>query len=163
MGGLVLGNVARLDPRSDGGMWLASAQTKNPSAAQVVALMQGEFDRLGKAPVDTAELAARKATLAGGYGRSLETTSGLAEQVGELALYDVDLGDIGRYIERVQAITPAQVQRYAQAHLGEDGRHLVVVGDAAQFGDGLQRSHPALRRIEKASLDLDSPTLTAKP
>ena len=72
--------------------------------------MQGEFARLGDTPVGADELAARKATLIGGYGRSLETTAGLAEQVGDLAVYGVDLADIGRYIERVQAVTPAQIQ-----------------------------------------------------
>jgi zinc protease len=105
------------------------------------------------------ELAARKATLVGEYGRSLETTAGLAAQVGELAVYGVDLADIGRYIERVQAVTPAQIQRYAQAHLGETDRHVVVVGDAAQFGAALMKAHPHGRQLSAKALDLDSATL----
>lgn len=156
--GLSYGASSDLDLRRDTGLWLASAQTKNPSAPQVVDLMLGEFARLGAAPVADAELAARKATLIGGYGRSLETTAGLAGQVGDLAVYGIDLAEIGRYIERVQAITPAQVQAYANAHLA-DGTKVVVVGDAAQFGAALAKAHPQVRTLSSGAIDLDSASL----
>jgi zinc protease len=155
---LSYGAFSDLDLRRDTGLWLGSAQTKNPSAPQVVDLMLGEFARLGAAPVADAELAARKATLIGGYGRSLETTAGLAGQVGDLAVYGIDLAEIGRYIRRVQAITPAQVQAYAKAHLA-DGAKVVVVGDAAQFGAALAKAHPQVRAMASDAIDLDSASL----
>lgn len=157
--GLSYGASSTLDPRRDSGLWLASAQTKNPSAVQVVELMQGEFDRLGKTPVPASELAARKATLVGTYGRSLETTAGLAGQVGDLALYRIDLADIGRYSDRVQAVTPAQIQGYARSHLSQEGRHVVVVGDASVFGSALRTRYPHSVRLEMTSLDLDRASL----
>jgi len=157
--GLSYGADSSLDTRRDSGLWLASAQTKNPSAVEVVGLMQGEFDRLGGTPVPAAELAARKATLIGSYGRSLETTAGLARQIGELALYDVDLADVGRYIDRVQAVTPAQIQQYAASHLGTDGRHTVVVGDASVFGPALRSTYPHSMQLEANALDLDRASL----
>ena len=140
--GLSYGAGSDLDTRRNAGVWLASAQTKNPSAPQVVELMLGEFERLGSTPVSADELAARKATLIGGYGRSLETTAGLAGQVGDLAVHDVDLGEVGRFIERVQAVTPAQIQDYARAHLDAGDMHVVVAGDAAQFADALRAKRP---------------------
>ncbi len=153
--GLSYGASSGLDDRRDSGVWLASAQTKNPSAPQVVDLMLGEFARLRDTPVPAAELAARKATLIGGYGRSLETTAGLAGQVGDLAVYGIDLGEVGRYIERVQAVTPAQVQAYARTHLGADGTQVVVAGDASKFGAALGKAHPRARTLEAGKLDLD--------
>jgi zinc protease len=155
--GLSYGAFSTLDPRRDTGLWLASGQTKNPSAPQVVDLVLGEFDRLGTTPLGAAELTARKATLIGSYGRSLETTAGLATRVGELAVYGIDLADIGRYIQRVQAVTPAQIQAYAKAHLGD--AKVVVVGDAAQFGAALAKAHPQVRTLQADALDLDSVTL----
>lgn len=157
--GLSYGAGSNLDGRRGTGLWLASAQTKNPSAAQVVDLMLGEFGRLGQAPLAADELVARKATLIGDYGRGLETTAGLANQLEELATYGVDLAEIGRYIDRVQAVTPAQVQAYARAHLDPASSHVVAVGDAAQFGAALRKAHPQAVRLEAASLSLDSPTL----
>ncbi|MDO1528385.1 pitrilysin family protein [Fulvimonas sp. R45] len=155
--GLSYGASSRLDARRDPGQWMAVVQTKNPSAAQVVQLVGQEFDRLAQAPVPAAELAARKATLVGGYGRSLETTGGLAAQVGELALYGVPLDAVGQYIRRVQAVTPAQVQAFARAHLGDAGTRVVVVGDAAQFGAALKRTHPRLEQVEYDAVRLDAP------
>ena len=157
--GLSYGASSRLDPRRDSGLWLASAQTKNPSAPQVVDLMLGEFARLGGTPVAADELSARKATLVGGYGRSLETTAGLAAQVGDLAVYGVDLAEIGRYIQRVQAVTPAQVQAYARTHLGN--ARVVVVGDAAQFADALKKAHPGVQVLSSDAIDLDSGDLVS--
>ena len=157
--GLSYGAFSAIEGRRGSGLWAGQAQTKNPSAAQVVDLMLGEFARLGQAPVPAAELAARKATLIGSYGRSLETTAGLANQLEALATYDVDLAEIGRYIDRVQAVTPAQVQAYARAHLGAASSHVVAVGDAALFGATLRKAHPQAARLEAARLDLDRPTL----
>ena len=157
--GLSYGANSRLQPLRDAGLWLASAQTKNPSAAQMVELMLGEFKRLGGTRVSADELAARKATLIGGYGRSLETTNGLAEQVGELAVYGVPLDEIGRYIARVQAVTPKQIEKYADKHLDAGVGTVVVVGDAAQFAADIRKAHPQAALLESTALDLDSPTL----
>jgi zinc protease len=157
--GLSYGANSRLQPLRDAGLWLASAQTKNPSAAQVVELMLGEFKRLGGTRVSADELAARKATLIGGYGRSLETTTGLAEQVGELAVYGMPLDEIGRYIAQVQAVTPKQIEKYADKHLDADASTVVVVGDAAQFAADIRKAHPQATLLESTALDLDSPTL----
>jgi zinc protease len=157
--GLSYGASSRLEPLADAGMWLAAAQTKNPSAAQVVDLMLGEFGRLGSTRVDDQELAARKATLIGGYGRSLETTAGLADQVGELAVYGVKLDEIGKYIDQVQAVTPKQIEKYARENLDAGASQVVVVGDASQFGAAIRKAHPQAVLLQSTALDLDSPSL----
>jgi zinc protease len=161
--GLSYGAGSDLDTRRNAGVWLASAQTKNPSAPQVVELMLGEFARLGSTPVPAGELTARKATLIGGYGRSLETTSGLAGQIGDLAVHGVDLGEVGRFVERVQAVTPAQIQAYATAHLDAGDMHVVVAGDAAQFADALRAKRPDAKVLKADMLDFDSVTLQSPP
>lgn len=157
--GLSYGASSRFSPMRDAGIWLAGAQTKNPSAPQVVDLMLGEFKRLGSTGVSDSELAARKATLIGGYGRSLETTAGLARQVGELAIYGVNLDEIGKYVTRVQAVTPKQIEHYADKHLDAADSHVVVVGDASQFAAAIRKAHPHAQLLEASALDLDSPTL----
>ena len=157
--GLSYGASSRLQSLGDAGMWLAAAQTKNPSAPQVVELVLGEFKRLGSTRISADELAARKATLIGSYGDRLETTAGLAEQVGELAIYGVKLAQIGKYIEQVQAVTPKQIETYAAKHLDANGSRVVVVGDAAQFGAAIRQAHPQAVLLESSALDLDSPSL----
>lgn len=159
--GLSYGAGSSLQPLGDAGLWLASAQTKNPSAPQVVDLMLGQFDNLGNSRVSKDELAARKATLIGGYGRSLETTAGLADQVANLAIYGVKLEQIGQYIQRVQAVTPKQIETYAHKHLDGKSSKVVVVGDASQFAATIRKAHSQAALLESTALDLDSPTLQA--
>lgn len=157
--GLSYGASSRLQPMADAGLWLAAAQTKNPSAPQVVALMQQQFAALGDDRVPAAELAARKATLIGAYGRSLETTAGLAQQVAELAVYGLPLTDIGQYIASVQAVTPKQIEAYARKNLDAKHTRVVVVGDAVQFAPALRKAYPKAGLLEAGQLDLDSPSL----
>lgn len=161
--GLSYGASSHLQPLADAGAWLASAQTKNPSAPQVVALMQQQFAVLGDRDVAAAELAARKATLIGDYGRRLETTAGLAQEVAELAVYQLPLADINQYIAKVQAVTPKEITAYAYRHL--DARHtrVVVVGDAGQFEAALHKAYPEAMTLQADTLDLDSATLQAPP
>lgn len=154
--GLSYGARSLLDTRRDSGQWMAVVQTKNPSAAQVVDLIETAFRTLATTEVPRDELDARKATLAGAYGRSLETTNGLARRVGSLALYGIDLADIDKYIERVEAVTPAQVRRFAARHLDADGIRIVVVGDASQFAAALKKTHPQLRQVGIDAVDLDA-------
>ncbi len=157
--GLSYGASSSLQPMAGSGLWLAYAQTKNPSAPQVVQLMRQQFAALGSQPVPAAELAARKATLIGDYGRSLETTAGLAERIAALAVYGLPLDGISQYIARVQAVTPRQVEAYAHRHLDAKHLRMVVVGDAAQFAPALRKANSKAVLLEADGLDLDSADL----
>lgn len=161
--GLSYGASSSLQPRRSTGLWQASAQTKNPSAAQVVELLLGEFRHLGSSRVAAPELAARKATMIGSYGRSLETTSGLATQIANLAVYDINLDEIGHYVQRVQAVTPKEIEKYARAHLAVKSAKVVVVGDVAQFSAAIRKVHPQAQVVQATALDLDSPNLRSAP
>jgi zinc protease len=61
----------------------------------------------------------------------------------------------------VQAVTPAQIQDYARAHLDAGGMHVVVAGDAAQFADALRAQRADAQVLQADTLDFDSATLQA--
>jgi len=157
--GLSYGARSSLDARRQGGSFGGSAQTKNPSAADVVALLLGEYQRLGATPLRAEELTARKATLSGSFGFALETTRGLLGQIADLAVNGLPLDELSHYLDKVQAVGADQVRAFAKTHLGADGIRIVVAGDAAQFGPALAKAYPKLERLSVAALDLDSPSL----
>ena len=95
----------------------------------------------------------------GAYGRSLETTAGLAARIGALAVYGLPLEEIGRYVQRVQDVTPAQVAAYASAHLTAKDSKVVVVGDAGKFATAVRATHPQAQLLQATALDLDSASL----
>ncbi|TAJ71368.1 MAG: insulinase family protein [Phenylobacterium sp.] len=160
--GLSYGASARLSPARTTGSFRASAQTKNESAAEVLDLMNAELTRLGAAPASPDELKARKSVLVGSYGRDLATSGGLADVLGNLALYGVPLDEVTRYTAKVEAVDAAQVQAFAKRVFDPAQASVVVAGDAKAFSPALKARLPALEIIPADQLDLESPTLRKK-
>lgn len=153
--GLSYGAGSGLDARPGAASLRAVVQTKNESAAEVVALVQAELDRLVATPVPDDELAARKATLIGDFSRSVETTAGLGAAVKALIVAGLPASDLRTRIDTLSAVTAADVQRYAAANLGPAARRVVVAGEAATFGTALKAASPALLTVPATRLDLD--------
>ncbi|MBC7930759.1 MAG: insulinase family protein [Rubrivivax sp.] len=157
--GLSYGARSSLDVRREVGPFVASAQTKNQSGAEVASLLMGELTRLSSEPVAATELTPRKAVLIGGFGRSLETTEGMVAQIASLALYGLDLAEINNYINNVQAVTAAGIQKFAGARLGVGDANIIIVGDAKEFIEPLRKQFPNVEVIKRDELDLNSGTL----
>jgi zinc protease len=138
---------------------IASAQTRNDAVPQVVELMRAELARLGSEPIAAAELDSRKAVLIGSFGRSVETTGGLAGQLSSLAQFGLPLDNLQRYAADVAAVTAEQAGAAAKAHFDPASAALVVVGDAAVFGPGMRTKYPQAERLAIEKLNLDSATL----
>ncbi len=141
------------------GSMTARTQTKNTTAAEVVTLIAAEMARMGSAPVPEAELATRKAVLVGGFGRSVETTGGIAGLLGDYVLQDVPIDELQRYTSRIEGVDARAVQA-ASALLDPKAASIVVVGDARQFLPALRKAYPAVQVIPEAAVDLDKATLT---
>ncbi|MEO8073507.1 MAG: pitrilysin family protein [Acidobacteriota bacterium] len=160
--GLSYGAGSNISWRASDSNFFAYAQTKNVSAAQVAELVEAEIEKLTGEPVLTDELNPRKATLNGNFGRSLETTRGLAGQIGELYLYGINTDELNSYMSNVQKISDKQVENFALSNL--KGGDIIIVGDAKVFMDDLKKRFPnqKIEVISADDLDLNSPTLRKK-
>jgi len=161
--GLSYGAGSSLTARRTLGAFTAQAQTKNEAAPQVADLIRQSMAGLAAAPPGPEELEARKSSLIGDYGRDIATAAGLAGQLGELALYGVDLSEIRTYPEKVQAVTGGEVQSFARDVLAPDGASLIVVGDSKQFLDALEAKAANLEVVPIAQFDPENASLKAAP
>lgn len=157
--GLSYGAGSSLAARRTTGAFSARAQTKNESAPEVLDLIRAEMKTLADTPPAAEELKARKSVLIGGFGRQLETTSGLAGILGNYALYDIDLSELSAYTGKVEAVTAGQVQEFARGTLDPARASVIVVGDGKAFLEPLKARTPGLEVIPAAELDLDAPSL----
>ena len=153
--GLSYGAGSSLDARREAALFRVAVQTKNESAAEVVGLVQAEIDRLMKEPIPAEELAARKLTLIGGFSRSVETTAGLAAAIRALVVANRSPAELKERIGEVEAVSAADIQRYAAAHLGSANRRLAVAGEARAFSAALKASEPGLVIVGQDALDLE--------
>jgi len=160
--GLSYGAASQLDTRRNVGPFVASAQTKNQSAAEVAELLLGEVSRLASAPVPDVELNPRKAVVVGNFARNLETNAGLVAQAASLALYGISFDEINRYIGKVQAITASDVQKFAGARLDAKTTSIVIVGNAKDFLPELKKKYAQVEVIPIAELDLNTALLRKK-
>ena len=157
--GLSYGTRSSLGMRRDDGLFTASAQTKNESAAEVADLILAEIARLGATQPTESELTTRRAILTGAFGGSLETVDGLGALVADLALYDLPMSALADYVSRVDAIDGPAVQAAFAGELPVTQASLVIVGDASKFVDALRAAHPGVEVIPLSSLNLDAAAL----
>jgi zinc protease len=159
--GLSYGASSQLDARRDIGPFVASAQTKNQSAAEVATLMIEELKGLTTDPVSGEELKSRKALLTGAYGRSLETNEGFADRLSSLAAYNLPLQRLNQFIPKVNAVTSKEVSDFAGKYLTSEPS-LIVAGQASAFLPALKKKFADVEVIPQANLDLNSPSLLKK-
>ncbi len=156
--GLSYGAGSQMPGRRDVGPFKAATQTKNPSAAEVVALIVAAMAKLGAAPVPAAELDTRKAVLVGSFGRAVETTGGIAGILGDFIEEGVPLSELKTYSSDITGVTPEAAQAAARLFDPKDAS-IVVVGDSKQFIGDLRKTYPDLELIPSSALDLDTAAL----
>jgi zinc protease len=161
--GLSYGADSSLAARRTLGAFTAAAQTRNDKAAEVADLIKADMAGLGAAPPAPEELTARKQSLIGEYGRSIATAAGLGQTLQTLALYGIDLSEVKTYTDKVEAVTPAEVQAFAAAMLNPADASLIVVGDGKLFLPDLAPKAPGLEVIPIKAFDPDNATLKAAP
>ena len=157
--GLSYGAGSSFAARQDEGYVVASTQTRNDAAAEVVSLILAEITRLSAELATDDEMGPRRATLVGGFARSLETVDGLGGAVASLANYGLPMSELEAYAPNVRGVTPEQIRAFAAENLQPGGFSIVIVGDSAQFIDAIRAAHPNVEVIPASELDLDSAAL----
>jgi predicted Zn-dependent peptidase len=85
----------------------------------------------GVRPVTADELATGVAALTRGYARNFETAEQLARAVTQLALYELPERYFDEFVDRVEAVTAADVMRVAHTYLDPARLTTLIVGDYA--------------------------------
>ena len=144
--------------RRTSGDFMATTDTRSVATADALRLTVDEIARLRREPVRERELRGAQAYLAGNFPITLETPNAIAAQVLEAILYGLDLDDLERYPQRINAVTVRDIQRVSQEYLRPANLSIVLVGDASTFVDDLPRvGFDRIEVVRQAELDLLSP------
>lgn len=157
--GLTYGVGSALDARRAGGLFSIGAQTKNASASELVEVTLAELARAAATPAPEPEIAARKLAVIGGVSRRFETTDGLAGVIAAYEAYGIDVGEVTRVIDRLDAVTAEEVQAFVRTHWPARGFAIVVAGEAPQFVAALRARYPDLVVLPQTTVDLERASL----
>ena len=148
-GGNRLGSVLRTDRsltysasaemagRQFAGDFMAQTDPRSSAPAEVLRLTVDEISRMQRERVSRRELRRAKDYLAGHFPLTIETPNAIAAQVLEAILFGLELDDLERYPERINAVTEDDIQRVAREYLKPGLLSMVLVGDASTFVNDL--------------------------
>jgi len=136
--GLTYDASADIQALKEAGDFAAETSTRTETTAEALRIVIDEINRMQREPVSSRELASAQAYLAGSFPLTIETPDAIAAQVLNVLFYQLPLTEIETYRERVNAITPGDIQRVARKYLRPDRLSVVLVGNAAQFADQLK-------------------------
>jgi zinc protease len=120
----------------EAGPFVTQASVQSDATSASVRDILTELDDLGSGrPVTPDELVSAQGSLTRGYARGFETAEQVARSAAQLALFDLPDDTFDRFVERVEAVTVADVTRLARTWLTSDAMKAVVVGDP----DGARR------------------------
>ncbi len=157
--GLSYGARSGFDWRMNEGNFLAVAQTKDESAGQVAELMKLEIEKLITESISSDEMTPRKAVVAGGFGRSLQTNNGLAQQLAVLYSFGLTADKLNSFMPKVRETGSEQIKSFANDNLS--GGDIIIVGDASKYLEDLKARFPEMKiQVIKASkINLNKKTL----
>ena len=151
--GLSYGAGSSFTWRNSASNFVTRTQTKNQSAAEVVELVLAEIRKLTETPVGGDELVPRKSVLTGNFGRNLETTAGLASEVGVLYAFGIPTSELNSFVSSVNGVTDAQIKSFGSQNLM--GGDIIIVGDYSVFKDDLAKRFPNMKVDVIKADDLD--------
>jgi zinc protease len=122
--------------------WMQAADVTTADTGAALKEIFAEIERLRTEPPTAAEVEGIANYLAGVFVLQNSSRAGIVNQMAFTDLHGLGPEYLRTYVERVRAITPADVQRIAREYLKPDAMTLVVVGDEAVIGEQLKPFEP---------------------
>lgn len=137
--GFTYGAYAQSAQRLDPGFFVMWGDVRNEVADSALELFLALGQRLKNEPVPAADLELAKSWLTGNFPLTIETPSQIAGQVASSRLLGQPRDHVETWRTRIAAVTAADVQRVATAHLRPETAVIVVSGDASVLTPKLEK------------------------
>jgi zinc protease len=140
--GWTYGAYSAFDLRKNGGLFDASAETRNEVTSEAASEILKEIERLRTEAVPEPELALQREYNVGNYLISLEKSERTVQRVQDIDLYGLP-GDFYRtYAKRMSSVTPELLHQTATQRLNAKDALIVVVGEAKEIRKNLETLGP---------------------
>ncbi len=136
--GYTYGAHAAFDPRRSAGPFVARAAVQTEVTTPAIRELLDQVDRIRDAAPDADELGEVKDFLVGVFPLRFETTGGLASAIEPLAVYGLPDDYWLTYRDKIEEVTPSEVQRMATELIDPTGLLILLTGDASRVRGELE-------------------------
>lgn len=126
--GYAYGAGSTFDMRMGAGPFVAAAGVQTDKTGEALKEFFNELNAILK-PVPADELARAKNYVALRFPSGFETTGNISRRLEEVLVYHLPDDYFSKYVQNIQAVTAADVQRVAQKYIQPDRFIVVVTGD----------------------------------
>ena len=131
--GWTYGAFAGMSTYPNAGDFFVSSSIRTNATDSAVAEIVREYRRIATEPVPADELRGSLANVTGSFPNSVQTVQGLAGRMQTLLQNGQPLNYYNTYLERVSAVTPADVSRVGGSVLKPGALTVVVAGDLSKI------------------------------
>src|SRR5262249_53781605 len=135
--GYAYGASSGFDMRLGPGPFFAAAAVQTDKTSEALKEFFNELNAILK-PVPADELARAKNYVALRYPSAFQTTGDMARRLEDALVYHLPDDFFSTYVQNIQAVTAADVQRVAQKYIQPDRVIVVVVGDLKTIEPGIR-------------------------
>lgn len=122
--------------------WVEAADITTAVTGAAIGEIFAEIERLQAEPPPADELHGIQNYLAGSFVLGVSSRGGLIGSLRTSALHGLAEDHLSTYVQRVHAVTPADVQRMAGTYLQDDRMTIVIVGDRQAIEEQLRPIAP---------------------
>lgn len=133
------GSRSSLSANSLVGNFNAGASVRNAVTDSSVYEILFEMDRLRTEPVSSDDLQLVKNSMAGGFARSLESPQTIARFARNIYKYNLPADFYETYLQKLDAVSIADVQEMAQKYIRPENANIVVAGSKDEVSANLAR------------------------
>jgi len=137
--GLTYGVYSSFTGTTFPGVVVASTDVRTAVTEDAMRELDLELQRIANEPVSERELTNARRALIGRFALSLDSPASLMGNLATQKIYDLPADYWDTYPQRVEAITPADIQRVAKKYYDRERLQIIAVGDAGQVGKILEK------------------------
>jgi predicted Zn-dependent peptidase len=136
--GYTYGINSSFDMRRHAGPFTVRCAVQTEVTVPAIVDILGELTRIREGEVEAAELTIARDYLVGVFPLRFESAAQVASSITGLVVNGLPDDELDRYRPAIAAVTAEQILAAARTHIRPDEASIVLVGDAARFGDALR-------------------------
>ncbi|MFT3908456.1 MAG: insulinase family protein [Ferruginibacter sp.] len=139
-----------------------SAQVRSEKADSAVVEMLAEIDNMRNGNITAEELASAKAKYNGSFALKMEDPANTATYATNILINGLDKDFYRTFLQKINALTIADIQRVAKNYYKKDNARIVIVGNGAKIRPNLTRLGYPIKLYDKYAEPIaDKPKETA--